>query len=249
MGQVAVTVDYEFDWGGRVDSIYAIEKMTNKVLEILDNNSAKSTFFISTETVMKTKNTILDIYNAGHEIASHGHNHNIQYDLLTKNELEYEIENSKNILEDLISDKVYGFRTPQFRKNLYTEELLLKHKYLYDSSSVNTDFLDRYKKNQNQNGMIKNFSVSSLFGKVPAGLKWINLIGNYIKNDDELKIIYLHLFDLLSMKDIIKLYDKKLISKVVLIFYISRRNSLLKTITDVSVSSSSIYSLMVQDEN
>jgi peptidoglycan/xylan/chitin deacetylase (PgdA/CDA1 family) len=228
--KIAITVDYEFDWGGRVNSTYAIEKMTDKVLKILDDNHAKSTFFISTETASKTKKNILDIYNAGHEIASHGHNHNVKYDLLSKDKLEYEIRTSKDILEDLISGNIYGFRTPQFRKNRYTEELLLKHNYTYDSSSVDTNFLDRYKKNQFQDGELKNFSVSSLFDKIPAGLKWINLVGNHIKDNDEIKIIYLHLFDLLSMKDILALYDKRAISKIVLLFYIARTTSLLKTL-------------------
>lgn len=245
MDKITVTIDYEFDWGGRVKSSYAIEKMTEKVLEILDTNNTKSTFFISTETVNQTKNKILDIYKAGHEIASHGHNHNLKYDLLSKDKLEYEISVSKNILEELISDKIYGFRTPQFRKSRYTEELLLKYNYKYDSSSVDTNFLNRYKKKQFQYGKLKNFTVSSIFGKIPAGLKWINLIGNYISNSNEIKIIYLHLFDLLSIKDILFLYDKKVINKTVLFFYLARTKNLLTTLDKISKNSKTINSFIL----
>jgi peptidoglycan/xylan/chitin deacetylase (PgdA/CDA1 family) len=240
--KVAITVDYEFDWGGRVQTTCGIEKMTDKVLEILDANNAKATFFISTETVEKTKKHILDIYNAGHEIASHGHNHSLQYDLLSKDKLEYEIKTSKEILEDLTLDKIYGFRTPQFRKNKYTEELLLKHNYEYDSSSVDTNFLDRYKKNQFQDGKLQNFTVSSIYNKIPAGLKWINLVANNIKQGNQINIIYLHLFDLLSMKDILNLYDKKIISKVVLLFYLARTKNLLKTLESNCINSISLKS-------
>ena len=240
MGKIAVTIDYEFDWGGRVQSAYAIDKMTDKVLDILSRNNANSTFFISTETVDKTKKHIQDIHNAGHEIASHGHNHNYQYDTLSKDALEYEISTSKQILEDLTSDEIYGFRTPQFRKNQYTEELLLKHNYTYDSSSVNTNFLDRYKRNQYQNGKLKNFSVSSLFDRIPAGVKWMNLVGNHIKESEDIQVIYVHLFDLLSIKDIVSLYDKQHISKVVLMFYMARTKSVLKTLETSCVNSVSL---------
>ncbi len=230
MGQVAVTVDYEFDWGGRTQSIYGIEKTIDKVLEIFEQNSAKSTFFISTETVEKTKDIIKKIHKAGHEIASHGHNHNLKYDELSKDELNFEIGTSKNILEDLIGEQIFGFRTPQFRKNKFTEEILLKNEYQYDSSSVNTDFLDRYKKNQHEFGYIKSFPVSTIFNKIPAGLKWINLVGDYPNNSEEIKVIYLHLFDLLSMKDIFGLYNSEVIKLHVLMFYLARRSSLFKTL-------------------
>lgn len=237
MDKVAVTIDYEFDWGGRVKSAFAIESMTDKVLNIFENCNTKGTFFISTETANKTKKNILDIYNAGHEIASHGHNHNVEYDKLSKNKLDYEISTSKKILEDMISDKIYGYRTPQFRKNKYTEELLLKNHYIYDSSSVSTNFLDRYKKNQFQDGEIVNFSVSSIFGKLPAGVKWINLVGNHIKKENDITVIYLHLFDLLPIKEIINLYDKQIISKVVMAFYITRVGNILNTLKKLSTNS------------
>lgn len=237
MGQVAVTVDYEFDWGGRTQNVYGIEKTIERVLEIFEQNSAKSTFFISTETVEKTKDIIKKIHKAGHEIASHGHNHNLKYDELSKDELNFEIGTSKNILEDLIGEQIFGFRTPQFRKNKFTEEILLKNEYRYDSSSVNTDFLDRYKKNQYEFGNIQTFPVSTIYNKIPAGLKWINLIGNSIQHDEGIKIIYLHLFDLLSMKDIYSLYDKKLISKTVLLFYMARTKNLFRTLELISKNS------------
>lgn len=237
MDKIAITVDYEFDWGGRIKSAYAIDKMTDKVLKIFDECNAKGTFFISTETAKVTKKNILDIYNAGHEIGSHGHDHNVEYDKLSKDKLDYEISTSKDILENMISDKILGYRTPQFRKNKYTEELLLKNGYIYDSSSVSTNFLDRYKKNQFQDGEIVNFSVSSILGKLPAGVKWINLVGNHIKKDNDVTVIYLHLFDLLTIKEIINLYDKQVISKVVMLFYITRVGSILSTLKKLSYNS------------
>ncbi len=247
MAKVALSIDYEFDWGGRVKSSVAIETMTDIVLDILDKNDAKATFFISGETVDKTKDKILKIYQRGHEIASHGFNHNVQYDKLSYTRLDLEMQISKKVLEDTIQDKVYGFRTPQFRKNRHTEELLLKNGYMYDSSSVEVNFLDRYEKNQFQYGQIKNFPVSSIYGKIPAGLKWINLLGNHIKSSNGIVVIYLHFFDLLPIKKILQLYDKKVIKKTVLLFYLARIGSLENSLRKVSKDSKTLKSYIKED--
>ena len=156
---------------------------------------------------------------------------------MTKNELNFEIKHSKELLENLTGEKILGFRTPQFRKNRFTEELLINNGYKYDSSSVNTNFLNRYKKNQFHNTDIKNFSVSSILGKLPAGVKWINLFGNFTNKKDDVTIIYLHLFDLLTMKEILDLYDKKIVSKTVLSFYLARVNSVISTVNKVTKES------------
>ena len=247
MDKIAITIDYEFDWGGRVKSSYAIDYMLERVLDIANIHNSKFTFFISGETVKRTKHHILSIQSNSHEIASHGFNHNIVYDKLTKDELKREICDSKNILEDLTGNKIYGFRTPQFRKNRWNEELLLECGYRYDSSSVETDFLNRYKKNQHQYEKITNFPVSTIYGKLPAGLKWINLFGNFVKSNNQIKVIYLHLFDLLSMKDILKLYDKSVINNIVLLFYLSRRGTVLKSFESISKKSDTLINYLYEE--
>lgn len=241
---VCLTIDYEFDWGGRTQSVYGIEKTIDKVLEIFEQNNAKSTFFISTETVEKTKHIIKKIHLAGHEVASHGHNHLFYYDKLSKDEIEHEISTSKKVLEDLVSDNVDGFRTPYFKKNQYTDELLDKYRYKYDSSSVNTTLYGRYENKQFVTNKIQHFSVSTLYGKLPAGLKWINIFGNGIKKDDELNIIYLHLFDLLSIKQLI---EDENINKIPLkyrLFYLARLYPILTTFQNISFNSITIKSLI-----
>jgi len=225
---VCLTIDYERDWGGRVQSTYAIEKMTDKVLEIFDEYGTKGTFFISTETADDTKNQILAIAKAGHEIASHGHDHNIKYNLLSKDDLNYQVGKSKKILEDMTGHAVLGFRTPQFRKNEYTEEMLLENGYKYDSSTVSVSLAGRYEANQHSKELLPLFPVSAIYGRFPAGIKWINMLGSgSISNNPQ--VIYVHLFDLFDILETVKNYRVN-IPFYVLLFYSARIGALMNTL-------------------
>jgi len=235
---ICLTVDYECDWGGRVPSTYAIEKMTDTVLAIFNEYGTKGTFFISTETAEATKPHILSIAREGHEIASHGHEHTVHYDTLTKDELTYQLSTSKKILEDMTGEEVLGFRTPQFRKNKYTEEALLENGYKYDSSSVQVSLKSRYDAMQYTNGLLPSFPVSALYGKLPAGVKWANLFGGAL-SPQQPQVVYVHLFDLLSIADTLRQY-KKGISLSVLMFYMARRGSILTTLESFSMNSNSL---------
>lgn len=248
MGKVAITVDYEFDWGSRVNTAYGIEKMTGEVLEILEHNNSKATFFISTETAIKTKKNILDIHNAGHEIASHGHNHYFNYDELSKKEMKFQLIESKGILEDLTGGSIYGFRTPYFKKNQYTDELLLEANYKYDSSAVKTSLYGRYtNKQHNKNNTIEHFNVSAIYDKLPAGLKWINIFGNNINKSEDLHITYLHLFDLLSINDLYKLNNSKDIPMKYKLFYFARFGNILNTLKKISKNSNTLKSFLKKE--
>lgn len=235
---LSLTIDYECDWGGRVQSTYAIEKMTDSVLSIFNEFGTKGTFFISTETAEATKPYILAIAKEGHEIASHGHEHAIHYDTLTKDELTYQLSTSKKILEDITGAEILGFRTPQFRKNQYTEEVLLENGYKYDSSSVQVSLKNRYNAMQHTTDLLPSFPVSALYGKLPAGIKWANLFGGSL-SPQKPQVVYVHLFDLLSISDTLRQY-KKGIPLSVLMFYMARNGSTLSTLKSFSMSSQSL---------
>lgn len=240
----SVTIDYELDWGSRIKSSYAIEHVTDRILEIFDNKNAKATFFVSTEILPKNDKYVKKIFENKHEIASHGYEHNLKYDLLSRDELNIQISKSKSILEDLIGEKVVGFRTPMFRKNEHTDEILKEFEFEYDSSSVSTSLKSRYAALQNSNELlIKQITVSNIYGKFPAGIKWINLFGKSFKNDDFL-VIYSHPFDFLSIKETIKLYDKNKIPLGVLLFYLARKKSMFKTLLELVDGSKSIRELL-----
>jgi peptidoglycan/xylan/chitin deacetylase (PgdA/CDA1 family) len=240
----SITIDFEFDWGSRIKSYYAIEHTIDKILDIFYNNGAKGTFFISGETVDSCKTYIKKIYEANHEIASHGFNHNIKYDLLLKDELYQQIYKSKNEIENVIGEKIYGFRTPMFRKNKFTDEILKELGFTYDSSCVSVSLKHRYKSFQYcDRNVIKQVLVSNICGKLPAGIKWINIFGKHLKPND-LLIIYAHPFDFLTIKETLFLYDRNKIPLYVLLFYLARRENMLTTLSKVIRGSESVRTLI-----
>lgn len=239
---INVSVDYEFDWGGRVKTCKAIENVTVPLLECLERAGAKATFFVSAETVLSTMPMLQAIVRAGHEIASHGFHHDLKYDTLSHQELKEEIRSSKETLEDALGVEIIGFRTPQFRKNRYTEEVLSDLGFLYDSSSVNTSLQGRYQERQHEFGFLTEIPVSTIYGRFPAGIKWINLLGAKF-DPAEVRVIYLHPFDLLSMYETLRSYTKG-ISPVVLAFYLARFGSPLSTIEQVARGSVSLASII-----
>jgi hypothetical protein len=242
--KIALTVDVETDWGGRINTVDALRLMIPPLLDLLDSIDAKATFFISSDIAHEIKRLILQIDDMGHEIASHGHNHNLRYDLLSKNELYDQARNSKEILEDIVGHPIMGFRTPQFRKNRYTEEVLSSLQYLYDSSSVLVSLPGRYHKESYKNEVLSEFPVGSIFRKLPAGVKWINLFGNHFpKEFKEIFVVYVHLFDLLPMYKTILRYSPD-IKIHVLLFYLARLGNPLKTLEKISRGSMPLCTML-----
>lgn len=242
-----ITVDFESDWGGRTPECCGVELMTEQVLEMLAMHHAKATFFISTGTLDRTERYVKMIAAAGHEIGSHGHDHDFNYNDLDRKALFEQVSRSKGILEDLIERQVLGFRTPYFKKSVFTEEVLVEAGYRYDSSSVNASLAKRYKARQYEYNKLPEIPVSSLFGRIPAGVKWMNLSRGKVTGTDQ-KVIYVHLFDLLSIRDMIRLY-RPVISKRVVAFYFARLGSTLETLAGLIPGSRPLSDLLDSQES
>ena len=243
MKNTIVTVDFESDWGGRAESIHAIDKMTGPVLDALDEAQAKATFFVSTEIAEAAKPWLKKIAAAGHELASHGHHHKPHYDQLSKDELREQLKRSKGILEDIGGEAVSGFRTPQFRKNAHTEEVLTELGYLYDSSSVLIDLPGRYRRSQYQNKSLPEFPVAQIHSRFPAGVKWINLMGFGRPPKEAPSVVYVHLFDLMRMRETLQLASSDIDLRV-LMFYMARRGSTFRTLQGLLHGSTTLRSLL-----
>ncbi len=242
----SVTIDFEKDWGSRIDSNYAISHITDKILEIFDTHNAKGTFFISSEIIPKHNSFVKLISNSGHEIASHGHHHTFNYDEKSRGNLYEEMKTSKNLLEDLIQKPVIGFRTPAFKRNRYSDEILEELGFKYDSSTAKIKLKGRYKPMQYANSkVLKYIAISSIYNRYPAGIKWINLFGLKLTGGEPY-IIYGHPFDFLSIKNVIRLYDRNKIPLHILLYYISRRGNILKTLTKCVDNSTTIESFLSQ---
>ncbi len=240
----SVTIDFEYDWGSRIKSDYAISHVMEKILQIYEQHDARGTFFISTETLPNSKKYIKMIQDAGHEIATHGHNHTLDYDTKNKDELYYQINTSKKLLEDITSQKIVGYRTPAFKRSKYTDEILEKLGFLYDSSTTQSRMKNRYTPMQYANSKkLTYISISTIRDRFPSGVKWMNLFGTKLTGKKP-HIIYAHPFDFLSIKDILKLYDKNKIPLLVLAFYLGRFGNMYTTLNKIVRDSLSIKKLI-----
>jgi len=77
-----------------------------------------------------------DIHREGHEIASHGYDHRLIYQM-TPDQFREDSRKSKRILEDIIGEKVIGYRAPSYsmiKKSLWALAILSEEGYHYDSS-------------------------------------------------------------------------------------------------------------------
>ncbi|MDY0131710.1 MAG: polysaccharide deacetylase family protein [Desulforegulaceae bacterium] len=120
---------------------------TIKVLDILDSFSfkVKGTFFILGWLADIVPELVKEIDKRGHEIASHGYNHQLCTNL-NKKELLFDLIKSKETLESLINKPVTGYRAPSFAVTNEILETIKKAGYLYDSSHNNFSMHGRYGK-------------------------------------------------------------------------------------------------------
>ncbi len=108
------------------------------LLEKLEEGKIKATFFILGEIAEKKPYLVREIFGAGHEIACHGLLH---YRLKWENvdKFKKDIEKAKKILEDIIGEKIYGFRAPEWSLRSFNSvylEAIVQAGFYYDSSLV-----------------------------------------------------------------------------------------------------------------
>lgn len=113
-----------------------VENNTNRLLDIIDSYGISSTFFILGWVAEKYPHIVKEIHNRGHEVASHGYSHQLIYQQ-TPEVFREETKQSKNILEDIIGDKVKGYRAASYsitKKSLWALDILVEEGFEYDSS-------------------------------------------------------------------------------------------------------------------
>jgi len=113
-----------------------VERNTDKILNILSSKGVKATFFVLGWIAQKFPQLIKRIHNAGHEIATHSYKHQLIY-TQTPEEFKEDLKVSKGVLEDIIQEKVYGFRAPSYSitiKSKWALDILMEEGFEYDSS-------------------------------------------------------------------------------------------------------------------
>lgn len=146
--QVVLSFDVEEHWrieaahGLTVDTetkdYYAsrVAPPTQWILEQLARYDRKATFFIVGELAKEQPGLVKEIYNSGHEVASHGWDHR-RIHVMTPEDLHRDLKQSIDVLEQITGEKVVGYRAPTFslvRKTAWAIDVLADQGLLYDSS-------------------------------------------------------------------------------------------------------------------
>jgi polysaccharide deacetylase family protein (PEP-CTERM system associated) len=112
------------------------EKQVDCLLEMLDSFSVKATFFCLGRVAIAKKSVIRRIFDAGHKIQIHGHSHD-SLTHLTPDAFREDVLKAKKGLEDIIGQKVTGYRAPLFSltaKTSWALKILAELEFQYDSS-------------------------------------------------------------------------------------------------------------------
>jgi polysaccharide deacetylase family protein (PEP-CTERM system associated) len=112
------------------------EPNTERVLGLLEACGAKGTFFVLGWTAQRHPDLVRRIAAAGHEIASHGFDHELVYNQEPE-DFRQDVRRARQLLQDLSGQEVIGYRAPSYTimtRTLWALPILAQEGYRYDSS-------------------------------------------------------------------------------------------------------------------
>jgi len=113
-----------------------VERNANRLLQFFDERHCQITWFVLGWVAERCPQLVKAIASAGHEIASHGHNHR-HLKQMTPKTLAQDVRHSIRLLEDLTGTPVAGYRAPTFsitRSTAWAIDVLRNAGLSYDSS-------------------------------------------------------------------------------------------------------------------
>lgn len=120
---------------------------TRRLLELLRRYDVKATFFILGWVAERQPELVREIAEDGHEIASHGYNHQLVYEQ-TPEEFAEDLERSLDSITRAVPQaNISGYRAPSFsitKETPWAQDILVKHGFQYDSSIFPVAMHDRY---------------------------------------------------------------------------------------------------------
>jgi len=121
------------DWDG-LDSRVAYN--TGKVLDLFGETGVKATFFTLGWVAERNPALIRRIADEGHEVASHGWDHDRVF-TLTAEAFRADLKRARIALEDASGQRVTGYRAPSFsidQRTPWAHQVLAEEGYAYSSS-------------------------------------------------------------------------------------------------------------------
>jgi peptidoglycan/xylan/chitin deacetylase (PgdA/CDA1 family) len=107
------------------------------ILDFLDKNRLRSTFFIPGWTAERYPDVIAEIHRRGHEIGHHGYLHE-SLDGRSRDEEEEILTKTSRILADITGERPVGYRAPLYEITRETVGLLREHGFVYASNLQDT---------------------------------------------------------------------------------------------------------------
>jgi len=112
------------------------EASTDRLLEILASRAIRGTFFILGWTASRHPGLVRRIAAAGHEVASHGSDHELIY-RQSPDAFRDDVRRARRLLQDLSGQEVIGYRAPSYTivaRTRWALPILAEEGYRYDSS-------------------------------------------------------------------------------------------------------------------
>lgn len=109
---------------------------TERVLHILETQGARGTFFVLGWVAERHPELVRRIAAAGHEIASHGSDHELIYNQSPEG-FRADVRRARRLLQDLSGQAVIGYRAPSYTivaRTQWALDVLEQEGYRYDSS-------------------------------------------------------------------------------------------------------------------
>lgn len=110
-----------------------VEKSMDRMLQMMAEWGVRSTCFVLGSVAERTPQLVRRITEAGHEIASHGYDHELIHESEPAR-FRSDVERSKKLLEDISNQDVRGYRAPSFSLTDWALPILQEVGFEYDSS-------------------------------------------------------------------------------------------------------------------
>ena len=113
-----------------------LQPSVNWILELLEQANIKATFFVVGELAQRQRALVRAICKGGHEVASHGWDHQ-PVTRLSPTGFRADVARSKDVLEQITGARVVGYRAPTFsilRETSWAIDVLADVGMRYDSS-------------------------------------------------------------------------------------------------------------------
>jgi peptidoglycan/xylan/chitin deacetylase (PgdA/CDA1 family) len=128
---VCFTLDYELDYGGRVNSFDTLNDRQGhrRLREMLDRHQVPLSAFAQTSVLDDYSDALRVLQSLATEVHSHSHTH-----ASTQFDSNFELSHSLDVLAKKFPQDAYGYRAPYGKLYEGDEDLLKKLGYSFDSS-------------------------------------------------------------------------------------------------------------------